>query len=183
MLRKAFSGIGESHSYLQSGQQALTGVSVCTGPHVPEGAELFYVKLHSTLTMSCSFGPEFASTRKYLCKMGKSGCYNIIDTYGKVDEDFVGRVLLSNEDTPGSFSIVITQMGWEDSGLYLCGAGVYGESGETKELDVHVYEGEQTIPSGSLPSSLLLFRSITSSLALTRTLISLHRVLLSYPLL
>lgn len=109
---------------------------------MPEGAELFYVKLHSTLTMSCSFGKDYESWRKFLCKMEKKGCRNIIDSYGNVDKDYTGRTLLSNEDLPGSFSIVITQMGWEDSGLYLCGVGVYGEKGETKELDVHVYEGK-----------------------------------------
>ncbi|KAF1588155.1 Polymeric immunoglobulin receptor, partial [Eudyptes moseleyi] len=115
-------------------------LDVSKGPHVPEGAELFYVKLHSTLTMSCSFGKEYESVRKFLCKMEKNGCRNIIDSYGNVNKSYTGRALLSNEDLPGSFSIVITQMGWEDSGLYLCGAGIYGESGETKELDVHVYE-------------------------------------------
>ncbi|KAF1539307.1 Polymeric immunoglobulin receptor, partial [Eudyptes schlegeli] len=115
-------------------------LDVSKGPHVPEGAELFYVKLHSTLTMSCSFGKEYESTRKFLCKMEKNGCHNVIDSYGNINKSYTGRALLSNEDLPGSFSIVITQMGWEDSGLYLCGAGTYGESGETKELDVHVYE-------------------------------------------
>ncbi|KAF1505835.1 Polymeric immunoglobulin receptor, partial [Eudyptula minor novaehollandiae] len=115
-------------------------LDVSKGPHVPEGAELFYVKLHSTLTVSCSFGKEYESVRKFLCKMEKNGCHNVIDSYGKVNKSYTGRALLSNEDLPGSFNIVITQMGWEDSGLYLCGAGFYGESGETKELDVHVYE-------------------------------------------
>ncbi|NXV39826.1 PIGR protein, partial [Rissa tridactyla] len=122
-------------------------LDVSEGPHVPEGAELFYVKLHSTLTMSCSFGPDYADIRKYLCKMEKSGCQNVVDTYHQFGEDYVGRVLPSIEGTPGSFSVTITQMGWEDSGLYVCGAGVYGESGESKELDVHVYE-ETKVPQG-----------------------------------
>ncbi|NXS47650.1 PIGR protein, partial [Balaeniceps rex] len=121
-------------------------LDVSKGPHVPEGAELFYVKLHSTLTISCSFGKEYASARKFLCKMEKKGCRNIIDTRGAVDKDYIGRALLSNEELPGSFSIVITQVGWEDSGLYLCGVNSY-EYGETKELDVHVYE-EADAPQG-----------------------------------
>ncbi|KAK2521868.1 Pigr [Columba livia] len=120
-------------------------LDVSEGPHETEGAELFYVKLHSTLTMSCSFGKDNESVRKYLCKMEKDGCHDIVDSYGKVDEDYMGRVLLTNEQSPGSFSVVITQMDWEDSGLYLCGAGKYGETGETKELDVHVYE-ETNVP-------------------------------------
>uniref|UniRef100_A0A663MD73 Polymeric immunoglobulin receptor n=1 Tax=Athene cunicularia TaxID=194338 RepID=A0A663MD73_ATHCN len=94
-------------------------------PHVPEGAELFYVKLHSTLTMSCSFGPDYASVRKFLCKMEKDGCRNVIDSYGNIATDYTGRVLMSSEGTPGSFSVVITQMGWKDSGLYLCGVAFF----------------------------------------------------------
>ncbi|XP_065710528.1 polymeric immunoglobulin receptor-like [Patagioenas fasciata] len=120
-------------------------LDVSEGPHETEGAELFYVKLHSTLTMSCSFGEDNDSMRKYLCKMEKDGCHDIVDSHGNVDEDYTGRVLLTNEQSPGSFSVVITQMDWEDSGLYLCGAGKYGENGETKELDVHVYE-ETNVP-------------------------------------
>ncbi|NXN98962.1 PIGR protein, partial [Rhinopomastus cyanomelas] len=115
-------------------------LDVSEGPPLPEGAELFYAELHSTLTMSCSFGEEAASERKFLCRMGKAGCHNIIDSTGDIDEDYTGRILLSNDDTPGSFRVLITQIGWEDSGFYLCGFGFYGESGETKELDVHVYE-------------------------------------------
>ena len=99
------------------------------------------MKLHSTWTATCNFGEQYVSARKFLCRMEKTGCHNIIDSYGNVDKYYTGRVLLSNEESPGSFSIVITQMDWEDSGLYLCGVGSYGEDGETKELDVHVYEG------------------------------------------
>ncbi|NWU62796.1 PIGR protein, partial [Pterocles burchelli] len=120
-------------------------LDVSEGPHVPEGAKLFYVKLHSTLIMSCSFGEENESKRKFLCKMDKNGCHNIINSYGEVDEDYKGRVLLSNEATAGSFSITITRTDWEDAGLYLCGVGTYGEDGETKELDVHVYQ-ETKVP-------------------------------------
>ncbi|NXL43310.1 PIGR protein, partial [Podilymbus podiceps] len=120
-------------------------LDVSEGPHVPEGAELFYVMLHSTLTMSCSFEAEYESARKYLCKMDKNGCQNIIDSYGNIDPDYTGRALMSHKKPAGTFSIVITQMGWEDSGLYLCGVGTYGKDGETKKLDVHVYE-ESNVP-------------------------------------
>ncbi|KGL81240.1 Polymeric immunoglobulin receptor, partial [Tinamus guttatus] len=122
-------------------------LDISEGPNVPEEAELFYVELHGSVTITCSFGSEYESTRKYLCKLEKSGCRNIIDTYGKVDDDYAGRILLSNENTAGSYSVMITQLGWEDAGLYLCGAGVYEESGETKEVDLHVYEGTD-VPQG-----------------------------------
>uniref|UniRef100_A0A8C6Z544 Polymeric immunoglobulin receptor n=1 Tax=Nothoprocta perdicaria TaxID=30464 RepID=A0A8C6Z544_NOTPE len=107
---------------------------------------------------------DYASIRKYLCKMEKSGCRNIIDTYGKVDDEYAGRILLSNENTAGSYSIMITQLGWQDAGLYLCGAGVYGESGETKEVDLHVYEGQGALPQGLKTPTWVPFISGRSSL-------------------
>ncbi|NWI17528.1 PIGR protein, partial [Crypturellus soui] len=122
-------------------------LDISEGPNVLEEAELFYVELGGSVTITCSFGPDYASARKYLCKMERSGCRNIIDTYGKVDSAYAGRILLSNENTAGSYSIMVTQLGWEDAGLYLCGAGVYEESGETKEVDLHVYEGTD-VPQG-----------------------------------
>ncbi|NXA06330.1 PIGR protein, partial [Sapayoa aenigma] len=114
-------------------------LDVSQDPPVAEAAELFYVKLHSTWTVSCVFGSEFSSWRRYLCKMEKGECRNIVDSQN-VDENFTGRVLLSHEDTGASFSITMTQMDWEDSGLYQCGVGEYGKDGQSKELDVFVYE-------------------------------------------
>ncbi|XP_044287927.1 polymeric immunoglobulin receptor-like [Varanus komodoensis] len=112
---------------------------------MPEEAQLFYAEQHGSVTMTCAFGNQYASARKYLCKMTKSQCLNIIDTYGKIDPSYKGRILLSNLETPGSFSIIMTQLTKSDSGLYLCGAGNYGAEGESKKLDLHVYE-ESLVP-------------------------------------
>ncbi|NWV04613.1 PIGR protein, partial [Ptilonorhynchus violaceus] len=115
-------------------------LNVSQDPPVPEAAELFYVKLRSTWTVPCNFGPGSADMRRYLCKKEKEGCHNIVDSYGNIDESFTGRVLLTFGDVAGSFSVTMTQMDWEDSGLYYCGAGEYGKDKESKELDVFVYE-------------------------------------------
>ncbi|NXM45378.1 PIGR protein, partial [Gymnorhina tibicen] len=115
-------------------------LSVAEAPPVPEPAELFYVKLHSTWTVSCSFGADTADVKRYLCKKEKDGCRNIVNSHQEIDEDFKGRVLLTFEEPPGSFSVTMTQMDWEDTGLYYCGAGEYGKEGVWKELDVFVYE-------------------------------------------
>ncbi|NWV73150.1 PIGR protein, partial [Dasyornis broadbenti] len=115
-------------------------LNISEAPPVPEAPELFYVKLHSTWTVSCSFGPETASLRRYLCKKEQDGCRNITDSHRVIDEDFKGRVLLAFEEPPGSFSVTMTQMDWEDAGVYYCGAGEYSEDGKKKELDVFIYE-------------------------------------------
>ncbi|NWU40997.1 PIGR protein, partial [Hylia prasina] len=115
-------------------------LTVVDGTAVPEPAELFYVKLRSTWTVSCSFGRDTAEMRRYLCKKEKDGCRNIVDSHQNIDPDFQGRVLLAFEEPPGSFSVTVTQMDWEDTGLYYCGAGEYGKGNNSKELDVFVYE-------------------------------------------
>ncbi|NXD27484.1 PIGR protein, partial [Spelaeornis formosus] len=115
-------------------------LSLAEAPPVPEAAEQFYVKLHSTWTMSCSFGASTVDMRKYLCKKEKEGCQNIVNSYQEVNPDFEGRVLLAFEEPPGSFSVTMTQMDWEDAGLYYCGAGEYGKDKYSKALDVFVYE-------------------------------------------
>ncbi|NXA92483.1 PIGR protein, partial [Melanocharis versteri] len=115
-------------------------VSLAEAPPVPEAAELFYVKLRSTWTVSCSFGEDTASMTRYLCKKEKEGCRNIINSHQDMDPHFQGRVLLTFEEPPGSFSVTVTQMDWEDTGVYYCGAGEYGDEEKSKELDVFVYE-------------------------------------------
>ncbi|NWI03610.1 PIGR protein, partial [Tichodroma muraria] len=115
-------------------------LSVAEAPPVPEAAELFYVKLRSTWTVSCGFGKDTVAMRRYLCKKEKEGCRDIVDSHQKIDPDFQGRVLLAFEEPPGSFSVTMTQMDWEDTGLYYCGAGEYGKEGKSKELDVFIYE-------------------------------------------
>ncbi|NWR45887.1 PIGR protein, partial [Regulus satrapa] len=122
------------------GLPASGTLRVAEAPPVPEAAELFYLKLRSTWTVSCGFGEDTADLRRYLCKKEKEGCRNIVNSYQEIDPDFQGRVLLTFEESPGSFSVTMTQMDWEDTGLYYCGAGEYGKEGKSKELDVFVYE-------------------------------------------
>uniref|UniRef100_A0A8C5WY94 Polymeric immunoglobulin receptor n=1 Tax=Laticauda laticaudata TaxID=8630 RepID=A0A8C5WY94_LATLA len=107
---------------------------------LPEEAQLYYAEHQKTVSMTCDFGVQYASYRKYLCKMTKTNCYNVIDTYGNVEPSYLGRTLLTNLGTPGSFSVIMSQLKKEDSGLYLCGVGNYGADGESKKLDLHVYE-------------------------------------------
>ncbi|NXJ31065.1 PIGR protein, partial [Dicrurus megarhynchus] len=139
-------GLGDSGSYQCGvgvngrGLSHRVTLTVAEAPPVPEAAELFYVKLRSTWTVSCSFGPDTADMKRYLCKKEKEGCRTIVNSYQDVDADFKGRVLLTFEEPLGSFSVTMTQMDWEDAGVYYCGVGEYGNGGKSKELDVFIYE-------------------------------------------
>uniref|UniRef100_K7F6W0 Polymeric immunoglobulin receptor n=1 Tax=Pelodiscus sinensis TaxID=13735 RepID=K7F6W0_PELSI len=118
-------------------------------PKVPEGAELYYKELGGSVTMNCVFGTQYASVRKYLCKMGKTGCSTVIDTYGNVNPTYKGRALLSPQETPGSFVIYMTQLRKEDSGLYLCGVGEYGETVDFPKKHMSPFVSPETaVPQG-----------------------------------
>uniref|UniRef100_A0A8C4VP36 Polymeric immunoglobulin receptor n=1 Tax=Gopherus evgoodei TaxID=1825980 RepID=A0A8C4VP36_9SAUR len=132
-----------------SGSARTIDLQVTEGkePRLLNGSELYYIELGGSVTINCVFGTEYGSERKYMCRMGKTGCSNVIDTYGNVNENYKGRVLLSLQEPAGSFSLYMTQLRKEDSGVYLCGAGIYGEKGESKELDIHVYQ-ETSVPQG-----------------------------------
>ncbi|NXU50425.1 PIGR protein, partial [Turnix velox] len=121
------------------------GVVVSEGSEVPEAAELFYVKLYDTFRVTCSFADEYAPCKKYICKSEKSGCSHVADNQRHYGEAYKGRALLKVEMDPSSFSVTITQMSWEDSGLYVCGANCSTDKEASKELDVYVYE-EGKIP-------------------------------------
>ncbi|KFO63188.1 Polymeric immunoglobulin receptor, partial [Corvus brachyrhynchos] len=141
-LKKEDSGLYLCGTQGLRGQESPQEVvlQVATAPPVPEAAELFYVKLRSTWTVSCSFGPETADMKRYLCKKDKEGCRTIVNSYQEIDDAFKGRALLTFEEPLGSFSVTMTQMDWEDAGLYYCGTGEYGSGGKSKELDVFIYE-------------------------------------------
>nr|XP_042114018.1 polymeric immunoglobulin receptor isoform X2 [Peromyscus maniculatus bairdii] len=84
--------------------------------------ELVYADLRSSVTLDCALGREVANEAKYLCRMNKETCDVVINTLGKRDPAFDGRILLTPKDNNGHFSVLITGVRKEDAGHYLCGA-------------------------------------------------------------
>lgn len=84
--------------------------------------ELVYRDLRASVTFDCALDPEVAQLPKYLCRKNKETCDVIINTEGKRDSAFEGRILLTPKDVDGHFSVLITGLRKEDEGHYLCGA-------------------------------------------------------------
>ncbi|XP_017651135.1 polymeric immunoglobulin receptor [Nannospalax galili] len=83
--------------------------------------ELIYGDLRGSVTFDCALGLELANEAKYLCRVSDKTCDVVINTLGKKDPAFEGRILLS-EDGNGRFSVLVTGLRKEDAGHYLCGA-------------------------------------------------------------
>ncbi|XP_032144933.1 polymeric immunoglobulin receptor [Sapajus apella] len=110
---------------------------------------LVYGDLRGSVTFNCALGPEVANVPKFLCRMsdGKN-CDVLINTGGKSDPAFEGRILLSPKDKSGSFSVPITGLRKEDAGRYMCGAhpnDQLQESWRIQAWELFVNE-ESTIP-------------------------------------
>ncbi|XP_022449278.1 polymeric immunoglobulin receptor [Delphinapterus leucas] len=92
--------------------------------------ELIYGELRGSVTFDCALGPEKANEAKFLCRVKNAeACSVIINTLGKKDQDFEGRILFIPKDNH-FFSVHITSLRKEDAGLYLCGANHDGEPKE-----------------------------------------------------
>ncbi|XP_034369605.1 polymeric immunoglobulin receptor [Arvicanthis niloticus] len=110
--------------------------------------ELLYKDLRSSVTLECDLGHEVADEVKYLCRMNKETCDVIINTLGKRDPAFEGRILLTPRDDNGRFSVLITGLRKEDAGHYQCGAtssGLPQEGWPIQTWQLFVNE-ESTIP-------------------------------------
>ncbi|XP_010611435.1 polymeric immunoglobulin receptor [Fukomys damarensis] len=114
-----------------------TGVYVCQAGEDPSGDKtyvdlqvlkpqpvLVYGQLRGSVTFDCALGPEMANVHKFLCRVNKDkSCEVIINTLGKRDPAFEGRILLLPGDaSDGRFSVLITGLRTGDEGQYLCGA-------------------------------------------------------------
>ncbi|XP_053311900.1 polymeric immunoglobulin receptor [Spea bombifrons] len=137
-------GIGS----VTNGLTAVISLAVTQDSTIPAGAQLVYGQLRSTVTFLCDIGDQYASLRKYLCRIGKSGCTNIVDSTGNMAAEYQGRIMLSSGREAGSFTVKLIQLRKEDSGLYSCGFGNYGGGGDSTVFDLRINE-ETDILQGS----------------------------------
>ncbi|KAG8450956.1 hypothetical protein GDO86_003295, partial [Hymenochirus boettgeri] len=105
------------------------------------------VALRGTVTFLCKFDIQYSSSRKYLCKLNKSGCSNIIDSTGYTANEHQGRILI-NMENPTYFTVKLIQLRKEDFGLYFCGVGNYGADGDPNVFDLRINE-DTDIPHGT----------------------------------
>ncbi|XP_056413963.1 polymeric immunoglobulin receptor-like [Hyla sarda] len=141
--------------------KAVFTIAVTEDSVIPTEAKLVYGQLMGSVNFHCEFGDEHAAQRKYLCKIEKKGCKNIIDSSGAVDPAYLGRILLQKDKRPASFTVKIIQLRTEDSGMFSCGVGDYGVVGDFTELDLRINE-ETDIPQGSRLLSTRLGGSVSA---------------------
>ncbi|NXL84715.1 PIGR protein, partial [Alectura lathami] len=89
-------------------------------------AELLLGELRGSVTVPCPAGDTRAGTKRFWCRMGRSGCALIADTDGYVRKSYEGRIFITPQESSGAFKVLINDLRKEDAGLYRCGMGSPG---------------------------------------------------------
>uniref|UniRef100_A0A8D2DW72 Polymeric immunoglobulin receptor n=1 Tax=Sciurus vulgaris TaxID=55149 RepID=A0A8D2DW72_SCIVU len=85
--------------------------------------ELIYGELRGSVNFDCDLDPEGTNVAQFLCRVNSKGsCDVVINTLGKRDPAFEGRILLKPQNENGRFSVLLTGLKKGDAGHYLCGA-------------------------------------------------------------
>ncbi|NXC41337.1 PIGR protein, partial [Penelope pileata] len=112
-------GIGSTNRDLYVTLRLTVSADVGT----PRPVELLLGELRGSVTVPCPPGDGRGSTRRFWCRVGRSGCTLIADTHGYVEKSYEGRIFITPRESSGAFKVLINDLGQEDAGLYRCGTG------------------------------------------------------------
>lgn len=107
---------------------------------------LLYGDLRGSVIFDCALGSDVENMAKFLCRMSnEEACDVVINTLGKKDRSFEGRILLIPKNKR-SFSVHITNLRKEDAGNYLCGAHSDGEPQKGSPIQAwQLFVNEETV--------------------------------------
>ncbi|XP_077312490.1 polymeric immunoglobulin receptor-like [Lithobates pipiens] len=130
----------------ENGIKGVLSLSIVEDDKIAEDATLLYVKLRGAVNFKCKYREQGAPQRKFLCKVTKTGCLEIIDSAGKTDSSYEGRVSADKE--AGTFTVKMVQVRNIDAAYYTCGSDNPEEAKYTPSFDLRTNE-ETDIPQGS----------------------------------
>ncbi|XP_077190936.1 uncharacterized protein LOC143836056 isoform X2 [Paroedura picta] len=127
-------------------------LNILEDPKLSQSPDIFWGKVSGSVTIKCSSEGHAQSERKFLCKLKKTGCSQIMNPK---------RVIFSAEDSSGNFEVFINRLRKEDSGMYKCGTGTLDSYTGARTLQLQVTE--ESVFSNILSYAQTTFESQTSS--------------------
>ncbi|XP_036057672.1 high affinity immunoglobulin alpha and immunoglobulin mu Fc receptor [Onychomys torridus] len=102
-------------------KNSLTGANALRGPRLVSGEPGGAVTIH------CHYAPSSVNRhqRKYWCRLGPPLwiCYTIVSTNHYTHHDYRGRVALTDLPQSSLFTVKLSRLSLNDTGLYRCGIG------------------------------------------------------------
>lgn len=116
--------LGDSGMYVcEAGQEPSSDKKNVDLQVLKPEPELIYGELRGSVNFDCALDPEGTNVAQFLCRVNREGsCDVVINSLGKKDPAFEGRILLTPKNEKGHFSVPLTGLKKGDAGYYLCGA-------------------------------------------------------------
>ncbi|NWW03015.1 PIGR protein, partial [Oreocharis arfaki] len=123
-------GIGSTNH----GLYASLNLTVLADATVARPTQLVRGEPHGSVTVLCPSGDTQSDKKRFWCKVGRSSCALLASSDGYVDRRYQGRILITPQESSGTFKVLINDLKQEDSGLYLC--GTQGSRGQDSPQEV-----------------------------------------------
>uniref|UniRef100_A0A8C9NBS5 Polymeric immunoglobulin receptor n=1 Tax=Serinus canaria TaxID=9135 RepID=A0A8C9NBS5_SERCA len=107
-------------------------------------------KTGSSATFECLYEPLLNSSTRFWCKQKGRHCVRIIDSTGRVEDTYEGRVAAFENPENKTVTIVLNQLRDKDKGSYWCMSNELREQQSSTELTVVPGKGRGAVPSQGL---------------------------------
>uniref|UniRef100_A0A8C7DWV5 Immunoglobulin V-set domain-containing protein n=1 Tax=Naja naja TaxID=35670 RepID=A0A8C7DWV5_NAJNA len=95
--------------------------------------------LTGSVELQCPSQTPGLETEKLLCKLIHTDCFPIV---GKSkNRKHSRRIIMTNGNSSGTFSVTINDLKRQDSGVYVCGTRILDKNASVKTIQLQVVEG------------------------------------------
>lgn len=97
-----------------------------------------------SVAIACPYNPKDSGSLKVWCRWeadGNGHCPVLVESQGKVNEDYEGRLALFDQPDDGTYTVILNQLTTQDAGFYWCLTD--GDSRWRTTVELQVAEGER----------------------------------------
>ncbi|XP_040841507.1 polymeric immunoglobulin receptor isoform X3 [Ochotona curzoniae] len=123
------------------------------------GPDFYSADISGEVTVTCTFTPETRGKKKTFYKWIEGNRVPIIDTDGKVDSGYTGRITLNIESTTAlEFTVTIIRLKVSDTGIYVCESG-----NQEHDVELRVSVSDPVLLYGNQKSSVIFDCDLNTS--------------------
>ncbi|XP_034270256.1 polymeric immunoglobulin receptor-like isoform X2 [Pantherophis guttatus] len=128
-------GIGKTYNGLYA-RVNLTILEANKGRHLSKSPQIVWGKLTGSVELQCPSETPKLEMKK--CKMLNTGCFPIV---GKSkNNQYSPRIIMTNGNSSGTFSVTINDLKRQDSGVYVCGTRKLDKNASVKTIQLQIVE-------------------------------------------
>ncbi|XP_026571372.1 high affinity immunoglobulin alpha and immunoglobulin mu Fc receptor, partial [Pseudonaja textilis] len=127
-------GIGK----IYNGLYARVNLTILEDRYLPKSPQIVWGKLTGSVELQCPSETPRLEMDKILCKMIHTDCSPIVKKSKNRKQSH--RIIMTNGDSSGTFSVTINDLKRQDSGVYVCGTRILDKNASVKTIQLQVVE-------------------------------------------